>query len=1127
MKLKFLLFSLLFFAVFYVSSQNANALSCEKDADCFGCDYCKITGLFSKECAPLPNENDPSWTPHVYTDPCQEISQTFCYQDITSDSIDVWKGSQSCPFATGGYKHCQGSEWMADKCIGSKPFCFENGEDTKCVECLSTPDCKGDNKICNRNHECVDKGCSNCPDGTKCGACSASTPGQFCKDNGQGTGVLEPSVKCPLCAKYDYAGRATGTGSHPKSPEICYDTVAGGKFTKYVVETCKTSGSVNEQECEDTDANGQVDTCVSKPTVCSSGDSCFSKNYDVDLLTGGGKKSLVFGYCDSGPPPTPKSEPNELPKPCGGNPVCGEVCSGQCVPGEAPLKYTAACGKVADCAKCGCPPSDYPGATVTCNAGTGLCSYVSPPGLPGEPPDCTLTTPDFEYNKTIVTTSTYLLSGNNLGTFSGYKWNGAQWQADSINTGLAEASYSSPAVFFDGGNTYLVSGRGDGTFGGYSWGGAKWNINSAANSGLTNVGSNSKPSIFYMNGAWNMIAGNTNGEFSGFTYSGAGWVSNASIVNNLSDVGDNSAPSVFYKDGIYYMISGEKTGIFYGFYWNGSDWLSDDSIISGLTDTGDNSAPAVFYNSTDLYLVTGKETGGFSGYKWGGTSWQADGTMAAGLSAINSRSAPLRLAIDLISIKSMTYSTRFPLESMYEYPGAGSDCYQNKTQIIIPEGHACAMNIFANSTAGWGVRLKTTTIPGKALTQDPFNVCGYIDENLGSMCYPDAPGNPGTPKCIVNQTPVLAAGTYEFGIVSSTGIANNKVSKACAYITQCADCENPYAQYYCNLCVNDRCSDKLQDCGEVCVDGGGSCQIGSETDNTYIPEFQYTPGPGLINTLLFGSGMGGLKCVDGADNDHDCLTDCQDDDCDGSTVCSIDIIPPETTISFNPPEPNTKGWYLSEVKVTLKCTDFGKGCAETKYRIDNGGWVAGIGTLPVYFTLLSDGMHTVEYYSIDKVNNVEAAKSSIVKVYISPPFALIAGAEKLIVPVGSHGQLLITVKNLMNSKDTIALALEGLPSSKLHKWIWFLGHKEDSERYKLSLDLLPGEERIVSIDIFGGEVLSGGQVKVSAESGAMGAASEVSAGVDILYSDNGISVQTPEFGWIEFILVAVLGAGFI
>jgi len=590
-------------------------------------------------------------------------------------------------------------------------FAFESacGADAICDEKNEGDSC-GPDKICNVLGKCVLRTCKDCPDAdkTKCGACSSK--GEFCKNvNNIGTLVSgdEAVANCPNeCVKYIVQTNqryAKGiTGPHTDTAEICYDTPTGkdaqGKtvYANWMVDTYINSNRINETQCGSDKEHGNANKCFRFEYGCGQNAVVQDAYVNKDRLPKTTKPidTTKSFYCAGIPGgSTGGNEPPPGPGPCT---TCGDpaVCVGQCVPGDPPKYYADnSCTIATDCNLCGCPPSDYPGTTVTCNPATRLCEYVGPPELPGDPPDCLLSTPDYEYSKTIITTGTYLLSGNNLGTFSGYKWNGTKWNTSNINTGLLEASYSSPAVFFDGNNVYLVSGRGDGGFSGYLWDGTKWVANATINSGLADIGSNSKPAIFYMDGAWNMIAGNALGQFAGFTYSGAGWVSNTSITNNLTDIGDDSAPSVFYKDGIYYMISGEKTGIFYGFYWNGSDWLSDSSIISGLTDAGDNSAPYVYFNNTNMYLITGKDNGQFLGYNWSGTGWQADGTILTGLSALNSRSAPVRFVIDTISVKTMTYSTRFVLESMFEYPSAGSDCYQNKTKIIIPEGHACAMNM--------------------------------------------------------------------------------------------------------------------------------------------------------------------------------------------------------------------------------------------------------------------------------------------------------------------------------------------------------------------------------------------------------------------------------------------------
>lgn len=205
--------------------------------------------------------------------------------------------------------------------------------------------------------------------------------------------------------------------------------------------------------------------------------------------------------------------------------------------------------------------------------------------------------------------------------------------------------------------------------------------------------------------------------------------------------------------------------------------------------------------------------------------------------------------------------------------------------------------------------------------------------------------------------------------------------------------------------------------------------------------------------------------------------------------------------------------------MTLSCTDILSGCTRTRYRINGETWK----TYSSKFALGSDGIQTIEYYSEDNAGNVEAIKSAIAKVYLSPPFSMVFYSPRLTTLIGAQGQAIITVKNLMNVPDIVSVSLVGLPS-KLHRWIWFTGHKEDSNRYKLALQLQPGEERAVPINVFGGEFLSGGRLNVTGESDTTGVTKDIGADVEIAYSENGLNVQTPEFGWLGFALVALLGA---
>lgn len=334
MKLKVVLFAFSLLAVFYFSSENVTALYGSFSQCYYPGSACSLAGYSTPPevyCPAFYATYTKGYPTCTYGPLCCG-SDAYCTA-IFANNPDVTPSS--CTPETCKYKNqqdCTGGRICSPTgcvCPTDKPVW--DASSTKCVECLSDPDCKDPARpICDvPNRICRTPIICECGDKTRCGSCSSATVGQFCEDVG-GVGVLKPSLKCPLCQKYDYTGRATGADSHPKSMEVCYDTVLNGKFTKYYVENCKSSGSVNEQVCEDTDNNGQTDKCVSAPVTCGSTDSCFKQSYPVDLVSGG-KQTLDFGYCGDGPPSTPKTEPNN-PGPCGGNPVCGSVCAGECVP---------------------------------------------------------------------------------------------------------------------------------------------------------------------------------------------------------------------------------------------------------------------------------------------------------------------------------------------------------------------------------------------------------------------------------------------------------------------------------------------------------------------------------------------------------------------------------------------------------------------------------------------------------------------------------------------------------------------------------------------------------------------------------------------------------------------------
>ncbi len=93
-----------------------------------------------------------------------------------------------------------------------------------------------------------------------------------------------------------------------------------------------------------------------------------------------------------------------------------------------------------------------------------------------------------------------------------------------------------------------------------------------------------------------------------------------------------------------------------------------------------------------------------------------------------------------------------------------------------------------------------------------------------------------------------------------------------------------------------------------------------------------------------------------------------------------DTTPPTTTISFT----GTLGdnlWYISPVTITLTATDDVSGVDYTMYNLDSTGWT--LYTNP--FTVSEDMIHTIQYYSVDTIGNIETVKSAELKIDQEPP----------------------------------------------------------------------------------------------------------------------------------------------
>jgi squalene-hopene/tetraprenyl-beta-curcumene cyclase len=97
-----------------------------------------------------------------------------------------------------------------------------------------------------------------------------------------------------------------------------------------------------------------------------------------------------------------------------------------------------------------------------------------------------------------------------------------------------------------------------------------------------------------------------------------------------------------------------------------------------------------------------------------------------------------------------------------------------------------------------------------------------------------------------------------------------------------------------------------------------------------------------------------------------------------TAVVILDNTPPTTTLTIGEPKYISDTTYVTpDTPFTLDATDTGSGVYSIAYRIYNAtynsGWTTYAG--PFYLTSLADGAYTIEYYSIDNVQNVETAQA--------------------------------------------------------------------------------------------------------------------------------------------------------
>ena len=101
---------------------------------------------------------------------------------------------------------------------------------------------------------------------------------------------------------------------------------------------------------------------------------------------------------------------------------------------------------------------------------------------------------------------------------------------------------------------------------------------------------------------------------------------------------------------------------------------------------------------------------------------------------------------------------------------------------------------------------------------------------------------------------------------------------------------------------------------------------------------------------------------------------------DVKIVAKLDFDPPVTSCTLA----GTMGqndWYTSTVQITLTAVDGGSGVKNTYYKLDGG--IQTTYTSPI--TVSGDGPHTIEYWSVDNVDNTETHSSESFKIDTQAP----------------------------------------------------------------------------------------------------------------------------------------------
>lgn len=153
----------------------------------------------------------------------------------------------------------------------------------------------------------------------------------------------------------------------------------------------------------------------------------------------------------------------------------------------------------------------------------------------------------------------------------------------------------------------------------------------------------------------------------------------------------------------------------------------------------------------------------------------------------------------------------------------------------------------------------------------------------------------------------------------------------------------------------------------------------------------------------------------------------------GTATVSVipDTTPPVTTLVIGSPKylSGAATFVSGSTVLELSASDDASGVKEIKYRIDGGSW----NTYAVGFTLstLSEGAHTIGYYSIDKAGNNEVEKTVTIVLDKTPPVIRDASPTGSLVQGSASVTFTIRVEDAGSGVKEVRIIVDGVPQGTM------------------------------------------------------------------------------------------------